>query len=116
MKTNAHSLLKVTQVVSPETIERGNGDIIITGATSSLRGKHFTTGFLLPKEHKDYFLKHWRGILDLKESIPDYLFLMVQLGHMIVILRKLIPMKFQKLSGICQIKPEHAKVSKHKCI
>lgn len=45
MKTNVHGLLKLTQVVAPGMIERGEGNILITGATASMRGKPFTTGF-----------------------------------------------------------------------
>jgi NADP-dependent 3-hydroxy acid dehydrogenase YdfG len=45
MKTNVHGLLKVTQVVAPGMIERGEGSILVTGATASMRGKPFTAGF-----------------------------------------------------------------------
>jgi NADP-dependent 3-hydroxy acid dehydrogenase YdfG len=45
MKTNVHGLLKVAQVVAPGMIERGEGSILVTGATASLRGKPVTAGF-----------------------------------------------------------------------
>ena len=45
MKINAHGLLKAAQVVTPGMIERKEGNIMITGATASLRGKPFTAGF-----------------------------------------------------------------------
>lgn len=45
MKSNVHGLLKVTQLVAPGMVERGNGAIMITGATASMRGKPFTVGF-----------------------------------------------------------------------
>merc|ERR1719476_104690 len=48
-KTNVHGLLKVTQLVAPGMVERGEGKIMITGATASLRGKPFTVGFAPPK-------------------------------------------------------------------
>jgi NADP-dependent 3-hydroxy acid dehydrogenase YdfG len=45
MKVNVHGLLKVTQVVAPGMLERGDGAIMVTGATASMRGKPFTAGF-----------------------------------------------------------------------
>lgn len=45
MKTNVNGLLKTTQVVVPGMIERGEGNILVTGATASMRGKPFTVGF-----------------------------------------------------------------------
>jgi len=45
MKTNVHGLLKTTQTVAPGMIDRGEGAIMVTGATASLRGKPFTVGF-----------------------------------------------------------------------
>jgi NAD(P)-dependent dehydrogenase (short-subunit alcohol dehydrogenase family) len=45
MKTNTHGLLKTAQVVAPLMLQRGQGNILITGATASLRGKPFTAGF-----------------------------------------------------------------------
>ena len=45
MKTNTHGLLTATQLIAPGMIERGEGNIMITGATASLRGKPFTVGF-----------------------------------------------------------------------
>jgi NADP-dependent 3-hydroxy acid dehydrogenase YdfG len=49
MKSNVYGLLKVTQLVAPGMVERGEGAIMVTGATSSLRGKPFTVGFAPPK-------------------------------------------------------------------
>lgn len=49
MKANVHGLLKVTQVVAPGMIERGEGSILVTGATASMRGKPVTVGFAPPK-------------------------------------------------------------------
>eukprot|EP00980_Cylindrotheca_fusiformis_P009788 scaffold2156_cov115-Cylindrotheca_fusiformis.AAC.13 len=45
IKTNVHGLLKVTQAVAPGMVERGEGSILVTGATASLRGKPSTVGF-----------------------------------------------------------------------
>jgi NADP-dependent 3-hydroxy acid dehydrogenase YdfG len=45
MKTNVHGLLKVTQLIAPKMVDRGEGSIMVTGATASLRGKPFTAGF-----------------------------------------------------------------------
>jgi NADP-dependent 3-hydroxy acid dehydrogenase YdfG len=45
MKTNCHGLLKATQLVAPGMIQRGEGAIMITGATASMRGKPVTVGF-----------------------------------------------------------------------
>ncbi len=44
-QTNVSGLLKASQVIVPKMIERGHGTVLITGATASLRGKPFTTGF-----------------------------------------------------------------------
>lgn len=49
MKTNVNGLLKVTQLVAPKMIEAGEGAILVTGATASMRGKPFTVGFAPPK-------------------------------------------------------------------
>lgn len=49
MKTNVHGLLKVTQAIAPGMIQRGQGVILVTGATASMRGKPFTVGFAPPK-------------------------------------------------------------------
>jgi len=49
MKTNVNGLLKATQLIAPGMIKRGEGNIMITGATASLRGKPFTVGFAPPK-------------------------------------------------------------------
>ena len=49
MKTNVHGLLKVTQLVAPKMINSGEGAIMVTGATASMRGKPFTVGFAPPK-------------------------------------------------------------------
>lgn len=45
MKTNVHGLLQVTQLVAPKMIDQGEGAIMVTGATASMRGKPFTVGF-----------------------------------------------------------------------
>ena len=45
MKTNVHGLLILTKLLAPKMIQSGGGSIGITGATASLRGKPFTTGF-----------------------------------------------------------------------
>lgn len=54
MKTNVHGLLRATQKIAPGMIERAKSSatttnqqqsILVTGATASLRGKPFTTGF-----------------------------------------------------------------------
>lgn len=45
MKTNVHGLLKVTQMTAPGMVSRGQGSIMVTGATASMRGKPFTAGF-----------------------------------------------------------------------
>jgi len=45
MKTNVYGLLKVTQLVAPKMVDQGDGAILVTGATSSMRGKPFTAGF-----------------------------------------------------------------------
>mmetsp|Transcript_3597 Transcript_3597/g.5496 ORF Transcript_3597/g.5496 Transcript_3597/m.5496 type:complete len:229 (-) Transcript_3597:144-830(-) len=49
MKTNVHGLLQVTQLVAPHMISEGEGAILVTGATASMRGKPFTVGFAPPK-------------------------------------------------------------------
>ena len=38
MKTNVHGLLAVAQNVGPKMEKRGEGVIVVTGATASLRG------------------------------------------------------------------------------
>ena len=45
MKTNTHGLLCATQLIAPGMVERGEGCLLVTGATASLRGKPFTAGF-----------------------------------------------------------------------
>lgn len=45
MKTNVNGLLKTTQLVAPGMIQRGEGTIMVTGATASMRGKPYTVGF-----------------------------------------------------------------------
>lgn len=44
-RTNVAGLLKASQEIAPKMIERGSGSILITGATASMRGKPFTSGF-----------------------------------------------------------------------
>ena len=39
LKTNVHGLLAVAQHVGPKMTERGEGVIVVTGATASLRGE-----------------------------------------------------------------------------
>ena len=39
MKTNVHGLLAVAQHVGPKMEKRGEGVIVVTGATASLRGR-----------------------------------------------------------------------------
>jgi len=46
---NAKGLFMVAQAVCPGMVSRGEGVIGITGATASLRGKPFTTGFATAK-------------------------------------------------------------------
>lgn len=45
MKTNVHGLLILAKLLAPKMIQSGGGAIGVTGATASLRGKPFTTGF-----------------------------------------------------------------------
>jgi len=49
MKTNVYGLLTCAQCVTPTMIEKGSGNIIITGATASLRGMPFTSAFAAAK-------------------------------------------------------------------
>ena len=45
-QTNVSGLLSATQAIVPKMLERGvGGNVLITGATASLRGKPFTAGF-----------------------------------------------------------------------
>jgi NADP-dependent 3-hydroxy acid dehydrogenase YdfG len=44
-QTNVSGLLKASQEIVPKMIERGHGNVLITGATASLRGKPITAGF-----------------------------------------------------------------------
>ena len=44
-KINVSGLLKASQEIVPKMIARGHGSVLITGATASLRGKPFTSGF-----------------------------------------------------------------------
>jgi len=45
-QTNVSGLLVATQQIVPQMLSRGSGgQIMITGATASMRGKPFTTGF-----------------------------------------------------------------------
>lgn len=46
---NATGLLTAAKLVCPGMVERGEGSVAITGATASLRGKPFTTGFAAAK-------------------------------------------------------------------
>ena len=39
MRTNVHGLLAVAQYVGPKMEKRGEGVIVVTGATASLRGE-----------------------------------------------------------------------------
>lgn len=48
-KTNVYGLLQAAQLTAPGMIERGEGNILVSGATASLRGKPFTAGFAPPK-------------------------------------------------------------------
>lgn len=48
-ETNTRGLLVAVKAVVPAMRERGEGNIIITGATASLRGKPFTTVFAAGK-------------------------------------------------------------------
>ena len=45
MHTNVHGLLIATKLLAPKMVSAGGGVIGVTGATASLRGKPFTTGF-----------------------------------------------------------------------
>lgn len=44
-RTNCRGLFVATQTVLPGMREAGSGNVIVTGATASLRGKPFTTAF-----------------------------------------------------------------------
>lgn len=48
-QTNARGLFLATQAVLPSMRDNGGGNIVITGATASLRGKPFTTAFAAGK-------------------------------------------------------------------
>ena len=48
-QTNVFGLLKASQEIIPQMVQRGGGSVLITGATASLRGKPFTAGFAPPK-------------------------------------------------------------------
>jgi len=43
MKTNVYGLLTCAQCCTPAMVEKGGGNIIVTGATASLRGMPFVT-------------------------------------------------------------------------
>ena len=43
MKTNVYGLLTCAQCYTPPMVEKGGGNIIVTGATASLRGMPFAT-------------------------------------------------------------------------
>ena len=43
MKTNVYGLLTCAQCCTPAMVEKGGGNIIVTGATASLRGMPFAT-------------------------------------------------------------------------
>ena len=47
--TNARGLFAAAQAVRPQMAGQGGGNLIITGATASLRGKPFTTAFAAGK-------------------------------------------------------------------
>ena len=49
MKTNVYGLLSTCQVATPAMIKRGSGNVIVTGATASLRGMPFTSAFASAK-------------------------------------------------------------------
>eukprot|EP00930_Biecheleria_cincta_P068709 TRINITY_DN5648_c0_g1_i1.p1 TRINITY_DN5648_c0_g1~~TRINITY_DN5648_c0_g1_i1.p1 ORF type:complete len:227 (-),score=35.44 TRINITY_DN5648_c0_g1_i1:523-1203(-) len=49
LAVNATGLLTAAKLVCPKMVERGEGSVAITGATASLRGKPFTTGFAAAK-------------------------------------------------------------------
>lgn len=44
-QTNVSGLLKTSQEIVPKMVARGEGTVLITGATASLRGKPVTAGF-----------------------------------------------------------------------
>lgn len=44
-RINTMGLFSVAKSVTPDMIERGRGNLIVVGATASLRGKPFTTAF-----------------------------------------------------------------------
>lgn len=48
-RINTYGLLITSQVLAPRMVARGRGTIGITGATASLRGKPFTSGFASSK-------------------------------------------------------------------
>mmetsp|Transcript_14839 Transcript_14839/g.21636 ORF Transcript_14839/g.21636 Transcript_14839/m.21636 type:complete len:125 (+) Transcript_14839:511-885(+) len=45
LKTNVYGLLTATQYCIPKMEAKGSGFVIVTGATASLRGMPFTSGF-----------------------------------------------------------------------
>ena len=49
MKTNVYGLLTCAQCCTPAMVEKKTGNIIITGATASLRGMPFTSAFAAAK-------------------------------------------------------------------
>ena len=49
MKTNVYGLLTCAQWCTPDMVQTGGGNIIITGATASLRGMPFTSAFAAAK-------------------------------------------------------------------
>jgi len=48
-RVNTLGLLHTAQIIAPRMVQRGKGAIGITGATASLRGKPFTSGFASAK-------------------------------------------------------------------
>jgi len=49
MKTNVYGFLTACQVATPGMKERGSGNVIVTGATASLRGMPITSAFAAAK-------------------------------------------------------------------
>ena len=49
MKTNVYGLLTCAQCCTPDMVQMGGGNIIVTGATASLRGMPFTSAFAAAK-------------------------------------------------------------------
>ena len=57
MKTNVYGLLTCAQCCTPAMVEKGGGNIIVTGATASLRGMPFAT------VNKSYESRHRRDVI-----------------------------------------------------